>query len=577
MLPHPRLVAVAIVACVATHVLAAPLSAAAPKLQYLFPAGVQRGAKVVVECHGEFDWPVRVWASGARVKVLDTKGKLEVFVPKNCPTDRVWLRLFNEDGASPIVPLMLGNLPETTEQEPNDSTQAPQNMASVAAPPRDSELVVNGRLQKNGDVDTFAVQLTSGQTLVAAVEANASFGSPMDGILQVVTPNGHVLAENHDDQGLDPRLAFTAPVDGLYCVRLFAFPATPNQRIQFHGADDYVYRLTLTTGPYITHTQPNVQQSDGERLVPSTVELRGWNLPQGVRVPVERISGDASTPDEGSGRTPLGVVTAPNWSGAARVHLTTSPVLARPTAERTSLPIPSALTRTIECPGQVDEYVLVLRDKQSIQIDVVALEQGSFMVPTVRFVKPDKTVAVETSERGAAKDANLRFTAAADGEYLLTIEDRFGHGSDRHFYRLEITEPHADYQLTLPTDAITVEGGGETKVKVGVRRTNVGDHRIDAVSVQFRGLPPGVSVEPVVSPAKGELSKQVTLQLKAAADCAAFSGPVQIVGSSEEYGERLALTPKKWGMPFGHLWLTVKAKKENATDEGATKPDGEVN
>jgi epoxyqueuosine reductase len=42
--------------------------------------------------------------------------------------------------------------------------------------------------------------------LVAAVEANTALGSPMDAMLQVVSPRGFVLAENNDDIHLDPRL-----------------------------------------------------------------------------------------------------------------------------------------------------------------------------------------------------------------------------------------------------------------------------------------------------------------------------------------------------------------------------------
>ena len=101
---------------------------------------------------------------------------------------------------------MIGSLPETNEIEPNDSIAQPQTMSEFAKPPRDAEVVINGVLQERGDVDCFAVELKQGQTLVAAVEANEAFGSPLDGILQIVDPDGTTLAENHDSVGLDPRL-----------------------------------------------------------------------------------------------------------------------------------------------------------------------------------------------------------------------------------------------------------------------------------------------------------------------------------------------------------------------------------
>ena len=94
---------------------------------------------------------------------------------------------------------------------------------------------VNGRLAKAGDVDGFAVSLTRGQTLVASLEAERPLGSPMDAVLQVVSPEGLVLAQNDDDVGRDPRIVFEAPSTGTYIVRLFAFPAKPDSSIRFAG------------------------------------------------------------------------------------------------------------------------------------------------------------------------------------------------------------------------------------------------------------------------------------------------------------------------------------------------------
>src|SRR5206468_5446479 len=135
---------------------------------------------------------------------------LEVSIPADLAADRVWVRLYNAEGASTPAPFLIGNLKEINEQEPNDR---PANAQVIADP----NVTVNGVLT-NGDVDGFAVPLKAGQTLVAAVDAYARLGSPMDAVLQVTTPKGVVLAENHDDVQLDPRLAFTAAKPGTYIV-----------------------------------------------------------------------------------------------------------------------------------------------------------------------------------------------------------------------------------------------------------------------------------------------------------------------------------------------------------------------
>ena len=154
------------------------------------------------------------------------------------------------------------------EQEPNDDPKKPQWLPT-------SQRTVNGRLEKPGDVDCFAVKLTKGQTLVASLLANRVLASPMDGILQIVSPEGFVLAENNDYHDLDPQIVFGVPAVGTYVVRLFAFPSTPDSTIRFAGAETFIYRLTLTTGAFAEYAFPLAVP----RANPGQVELIGWNIP----------------------------------------------------------------------------------------------------------------------------------------------------------------------------------------------------------------------------------------------------------------------------------------------------------
>jgi hypothetical protein len=248
--------------------------AAPPNVTYLYPAGARQGDSVSVTAGGTFErWPVSVWVGGTGVeaKAGKDKGSLTVTVAPDAAPGLRWLRLFDEQGASPIRPFIVGTLPEINEREPNDDPKKPQELTAVP--------VVNGRLERPGDVDIFALRLQKGQTLVASLEANRTLGSPMDGILQVLSADGFVLEQNNDEHGLDPQVIFTAPADGSYLVRLFAFPAVPNSAIRLAGAEDYVYRLTLTTGGFIDHAFPLAV----ERSKPGEVDLHGWNIPGTAR------------------------------------------------------------------------------------------------------------------------------------------------------------------------------------------------------------------------------------------------------------------------------------------------------
>lgn len=540
-----------------------------PDLKYFYPAGLRAGSTTTIECVGNFAWPAKIFAIGAEVEVTAEKGKIAVHVPRDFSTPRVWLRMYGEDGASPLMPLLVGNLPETFEVEPNDSAEAAQKLSAVAPPPGDTELLLNGRLQQRDDVDCFLVHLEAGQTLVASVEAHESFGSPMDAILQISKTDGTVLAENHDCVGLDPRIAFVAPWSGQFVVRLFAFPADPNQQIRFHGGEDYVYRLTLTSGPFITHTMPmSVSMPETNGIASETVEVFGWNVPSGTRLPVARREGldDA-----------LGVVLAPRWNGKVMVqHLAgnVAVVTDGQTKDRV-LPIPLSVSGCLNHPGASDSFRFWLNRGQSISIRVDALEFGSEMVPSVRLVDANDAVAVESPENGASGDAELSYTAKEAGEYQLVLRDRFGHGGAHYFYCLNIFEPAADFELSLDSDRYVVDAEKSVEIPITVTRRQGNGGPIERVSIVAVDLPAGVSAEPVFSLPEGDSAGSVKLKLQSTRSDE-FNGVIRIVGSTDrtegESLERTAKTPARFGQKFDHVWLTAKAA---VTTSDANDPVGE--
>ena len=104
-------------------------------------------------------------------------------------------------GASDQRPFIVGSLSEILEARAETTT--PRSRRLLLNP-----VSINGRLNSANDVDHFAIELKKGQTLVASVQAHSVLRSPMDGVLQVLSPDGFVLAENNDRHGLDPEIAF---------------------------------------------------------------------------------------------------------------------------------------------------------------------------------------------------------------------------------------------------------------------------------------------------------------------------------------------------------------------------------
>ena len=125
-----------------------------------------------------------------------------------------------------------------------------------------------------------------------------------------------------------PLLTFTAPREGSYLVRVFCFPEKPNSSIRFAGGADYVYRLTLTAGPFIDFTMPLAVQ----RGTAVDVAFRGANLPDGASAKVE-----FSGPDNWLSR---GLADAAGYGALAVVDAPC--LIAKDAAEPQPVPLPQS-------------------------------------------------------------------------------------------------------------------------------------------------------------------------------------------------------------------------------------------
>jgi hypothetical protein len=531
---------------------------AAPTLTSLFPAGGQRGSKITVTCTGSFTWPVKVWAPGIEVIPTADSGKVEITIPADLAADRVWIRLYNEEGASVIQPFLIGGLKELQEVEPNDKLREAQDIS-------ESHVTVNGTL-KSAEVDCFKVSLRAGQTLVAAVDANTRLGSPMDAILQIVSPEGIVLAENHDDLKLDPRLPFTSKTDGQYIVRVFAFPSAPDTTIRFSGSANHIYRLTLTTGPFVTHVVP----LSAPLVDPGLVTAVGWNVPADMKLNVfpfggSRLSGDQEFEvlDE-LRRLPdarLGFAFAVDSSPGCRVRLTPHPAILRPADHAPdrpmTLPIPSSVTSCLKTRRQADDYVIQLVKGQHIVISAEARSLNLALDPMLKLTDPTGGVISDVDDTGPTRDSVIAHTAAKDGDYRLTVSDRFRQGGDRCWYLLTVRLDEPDIELSVTTDSLVVPADKPAELTIKVQRRGKAGEPVGQMTIQAIGLPDGVTTSSVISDPTGPTSTEVKLSLTSTG--MPFSGPIRIVGRSDlpKKLERFARTPAKLDVSFETIWLTA--------------------
>jgi hypothetical protein len=526
----------------------ASAAAAPPDVTSLFPAGGALGETPEVTITGTFNnWPVKFWCSNDRLKIDcgNSKGKLVIHIPADAPCGIAWIRLIDEEGASMPRPFIVAAQPSVKEKEPNDSFRTPQDVSQPA--------VVHGKYDKNGDADTYRVELAAGQTLVAALQSHEILGSPADGALQICNERNQVLAMNQDASGLDPLIIFRAETAGSYLVRTFALPVVPNSSINFAGGELHIYRLTLTTGPYVDHTLPLAVSRGVEA---SELKLRGWNLVDekvAITPPEKRTSEPwIWSPSQAAGLIPLSLVDAP---------------LVLVNSDATSMAgqgisLPCCITGVLEQRHAAHRYLFTGTKGAKLSIAIESAGLNYELDATLKLIGPDGKVVAEADDTAKNPDPSLNPTLPADGQYVLELRDTFHGSGPRHVYRLTIGPQQPRVTISIAAGNFVIEAGKTVDVPVTINRAGYSDE----FTVTAIDLPPGVTVADAKSQNKGDTAKSVKLTFTANED--AQPGVLNIV-AVDGSGNSLAsgsFSQTLGGSTFQHFqpWLAVKkvAKKE---------------
>ncbi|WP_422923045.1 PPC domain-containing protein [Singulisphaera sp. PoT] len=506
-----------------------------PSLEHLFPAGAQRGQSVAVTATGSFDrWPPLVWTDGEGADLVVTpekdKGKLTIKVAPDAKVGIHWIRIHDEEGTTDLRPFVVGLLPEAVEA----------GSLSIADPPH---VTINGTLAKKGESDQYSVHLLKGQTLLATVDANQGLKSPMDSVLQVASAEGFVLAQNDDEHGMDPQIAFVAPEDGNYLVRIFTFPSVPNSTIAFAGNAAYIYRLTLTTRGFVDFPYPMAIAGDAG----ATVEAFGWNVPESARKLPITFKADE----------PVGTVIHPELGNAIEVRRASgrSELEHEPNdlEHPQTIVVPSMISGRLEQAKDRDVFAFPAKKGEALTFRLEARVLDSPLDPVLTIVDATGKTLVEADDARRNRNPELLFSAPEDGTYRLIVRDLSDHGGERYVYGIEATATVPDFQLSVGTEWFTVENGKTLSLPVTIERKN-GFNR--PIEIRLEGFPAGVEATSVRSEPEGDSSKAVTLTLTSKGT--AGSAPIQVVGKAVggPKVERLAQLPAPGRLALP-AWLTV--------------------
>jgi hypothetical protein len=390
------------------------------------------------------------------------------------------------------------------------------------------------------DVDMYKIEVKAGQRISAEVEAarlGVERGLP-DLALAIYDADGKKLAAA-DDSALfvqDPVLSILAPKDGAYFVEV--------RHCMFNGAGE-VYRLHVGTFTRPTAIYPAGGLAGSDLKVKILGDPRGaWD--QTVRLPAT-VGDFAFVAVEPKDNVPA---PSPN-----RLRVSPFPnvleVEPNDTPEAVTAPavdLPAAFNGIINKPGDVDCFRFRAKKGEAYRFHALANALGSPANPAIWIKavggKSNAVLARATESRpnqlglapagGLSRETHdpvLEFTAPADGEYVLGVEDQHGEGGSDYVYRVEASrdetavytyiapEPENQFQPQL-RQSIAVAPGNRCTVQVAVfaaGRPFTGELELagvnlpPGVTVSAPKLTPGMTKVPVVFEATADAKPQAAL------------------------------------------------------------------
>ena len=519
--------AAAVVALVG-GLLVTPAEAGSPRLSRLVPAGGQRGSTLEVQFVGRYlERPEEVmfYESGIAVESVEmlageietngrkekvesgTRIKVRLKLADDCPLGAHSLRLRTTQGISDLQRFFVGPFPIVDEVE---STQK-RNDKLDAAMPIENNVTVNGRMLDATDVDLYRIEVKKGKRISAEIESarlGTDRGVP-DLHLSVLDEAGKTIFAT-DDSALfvqDPVISIVAPRDGTFYLAV---------RHSTYNANNETYRLHV--GTYVRPT--GLYPAGGPAGQPLTVQVLGDPLgstTQTVNLPsAGREFGYSATSDDGPAPTPNVLRVSP-FPNVLEVEPNDSP---EAIASQSAASGPIAFNGILEKPGDVDHFRFTAKKGDRYKVHCLANAFGSALDPTLTITPVDRKTGGAPQRATDSRpnqlglppvgglnrdslDPIVDFTAPADGEYVIKVEDDRGQGGADCVYRVEM-QPETDAVLTyVPLEpenqftpqarqAINVAAGNRYNTSISIFNTNrafSGEMELVAI-----GLPEGVTM-----------------------------------------------------------------------------------
>jgi hypothetical protein len=512
-----------------------------------------------------------------------TAHRFRVTVDWDVPPGTYDLRVVNKWGVSNPRAFVVGELPEVTEKEPNNDVPEAQRV--------EIGTTVNGVIQSGTDVDYTVFAARKGQRVVVHCRAS-SIDSRARPMVEVFDVAGKKLTQNRGVRDADAVADLTIPADGDYYVRLSEFTYQS-------GSPDHVYRLTISSAPWIDAVFPPAIEPGK----PARVTLYGCNLPGGEPADgftidgrsLEKLTVTVTPPKGPQAATRLTLrdridpaialqdgfeyrLRGPGgFSNPVPIFLAREKVVTKQntggTRPETAEPIPAPceVAGMIHKKGDRDWYRFEAKKGEVFLVELLGERIGSptdFYFSVVNPANknqdlsgeqdddPDSLHPVEFFTR-TSDPPTYRFTAPADGNYLVAVgsrESAFLTGPQT-IYRLRVSPPRPDFRVVVKPFTRSYQTGSAGR-QGGTEAFEVFVHRIDGfigpVTVTAGGLPAGVTAKPTMI---GPAARWGILVLSIDPSAEAYTGPITVTATAEVDSKTLTREARPasvtWGSPLG--------------------------
>lgn len=538
------------------------LAQKAPEVGYVFPPVVQRGAETDV-VFGGFDWTQdsQVLLNGTEIAIERTgelgpfivpsppywfgpKGRLTAMpIPREMPHrltigeslaegPQYW-QMGNANGISSTSVFYVSRLRQVVEQRDRD------RLIDIGTLP----VGVSGRLEVIAEEDRY--RLTADRTGWVTVRLLArQLGADFHGAITIRDESNTVIAEAADPQGDDLLLSFPVEQGKAYDVTLFD--------VDFRGNRAYVYHLEFRYGQSAAVTVPILDDA-------AQTDVSHWRaVPGGGDVPVSDVGNDDLQSDAWTPRAPLWPVTSAAESNPNKASLK------KWSGDVLSLQESHRYIRSLRLEHDRTVFGTISAGKgEQIFLHALSRRLGAGTDVHVRIEDPTGKVVVQADDGERTSDASLVFTAPADGEYIVVVDelsDQAGKAAAWCAVMLARVEP----ELTLSTaQTVSIPVGGKATVTVNL--TWRGGFA-EPIQLNCRHLPAGVTLENPVDVKPNAKNAKLTL-------VAAESEPAQLFdfqvvatwGSEGTQQERLAMAPLAGDLVCWAPELAVTSRLRGAT------------